>query len=211
MKRTKPPGADIADVSKVVCWFDRATGVQLIRIGLALIAVSLVSATLGRSTGQAAILAVMAAGGFAMVIWGFAADAQPGRPYLALSPDGLSMSSGGKAEFIVPWSEITAVDLTDFEARVFGNSGALFRSQRYKLCKDVTAVSVPRAFYDAEINRYSAFRRGPGWENVFAERGDVVKIILHAEIMDAAPQDIFRAVEARWKAFGGRAAAKGSG
>ena len=66
---------------------------------------------------------------------------------------------------------------------------------------NVTVILVPKPFYDARIFVDSFLLRGPGWENNFIPKGDLVQVALHHELVSAEPRALRAAVEARWHAF----------
>jgi hypothetical protein len=69
--------------------------------------------------------------------------------------------------------------------------------------KDVTVVTVSRAFYDKVIYVDSFLKRGPGWDLVFLVSDTTVQVALHDYILPVTGAELYAAVEARWKAFGG--------
>jgi hypothetical protein len=205
MAQDQPTAEDIGNVERPVHWRDRATGRGYLKLGGIGISVFFLSAVaIERSTGQVMVLAVAGLGCLLLVIWGLIELLSPKAPYLMLSPEGLVLQPDSSMVFIVPWPEMTGVEMTDFKASVPGNSSELLPSLRYRMSRGVTALTIPKAFYDAHIHVEGRLKRGPGWENVFADAGESVRIILHPEMMRADPRELFRAVDVRWRAFGGR-------
>jgi len=97
-------------------------------------------------------------------------------------------------DFIVPWTEIKAVDTIDIHTSFNG------RAEYYP---GVTAVLVSKHFYDRVIYIDSPFMRGPGWGAHFVPKNDnEMYLALHHEIIPASADTIKREVEERWKAFG---------
>jgi hypothetical protein len=203
MAKTQPTALEIEDVERPVHWRDRALGPGYVWLGVIGVALMIFSATMGeRTTWQLAMLSFFALCSLMLMVAGLVKMLTPQAPYLMLSPEGLVLRFQADMTFIVPWREMTFVEMTDFEAEVSGSEHEILRSMRYRMCRDVTAVTVPKAFYDAHIHREGLFARGPGWENVFSPAGESVRIILHPEVMDADPKAVFRAVDLRWRAFG---------
>ena len=71
---------------------------------------------------------------------------------------------------------------------------------------DVTVVLVSKAFYDTHIHIDSLFQRGPGWGIKFIEKGPLVQVALHHDIVSVTPKQMRDAVKARWHAFRNQAA-----
>jgi len=126
--------------------------------------------------------------------WELSRVTQKQKPLLVLTPEALFIRIEGATEFAIPWSEMRGVDRIDIE----GVRGAVFKS--------VTVVLVDRVFYDRVIHVDSFFWRGPGWDSFFVPLGDQMQVALHHAFLPVAADDLFAAVEARYKAFGTAAA-----
>jgi hypothetical protein len=69
--------------------------------------------------------------------------------------------------------------------------------------RNVTVVVVSQRFYDTVIHVDSLLLRGPGWENWFVPKGDMVQVALHHEALPVTADTLHAAVLARWTAFRG--------
>jgi hypothetical protein len=99
-------------------------------------------------------------------------------------------------EFLIPWREIRGVDTLDITS-----SNWSLRNPGTMTFSNVTVILVPKPFYDARIHVDSLLLRGPGWENNFIPKGDLVQVALHHELVSVEPRALRQAVEARWNAF----------
>ncbi len=129
----------------------------------------------------------------------FSKTTQAQKPLLVLSPEGLRMRVEGATEFLIPWQEVRGVD----SITVDGPRGTSF--------DNVTVVLVSRDFYDRAIHVDSIIRRGPGWGQFFIPADGMMQVALHHEILPVEAGDLLAAVEARWRAFGPPAEARGDG
>jgi hypothetical protein len=128
--------------------------------------------------------------------------ADPGKPYFTLSPAGIRYRIAGAKEFLIPWREIQGVETIDVEAGYWSMRWSTHTLRRESLTfHDVTAVLVPKQFYDSRIHVKSFFLRGPGWKANFIPKGEMVQVALHHELVSVEPQPLRDAVEARWLAF----------
>jgi hypothetical protein len=134
--------------------------------------------------------------GVGYAAWEFSKTTRKQKPLLVLSPDGIRMRLEGATEFVIPWSEVRGVDSITVE----GFRGAVF--------DNVTVVLVSRDFYDRVIHVDSFIRRGPGWDQFFIPRDDLMQVALHHEILPVTAADLLAAVEARYRAFGSSPAPK---
>lgn len=121
----------------------------------------------------------------------------PGRGMITLSPAHVLFRIPMVKEIRIPWREIAAVETIDVSLLGPGLARAPFFSAR-----GVTALRIPRAFYDRHIHVNSAFLRGPGWGNTFIVGEKEAKVALHHEIVGVPAGELRQAVEARWRAFG---------
>jgi hypothetical protein len=138
------------------------------------------------------ILLSAGVGGTAFVLF---RRANPGKPLLVLSPQGLTLRIVSVKEVHIPWREVQAVDTIDFAV------WAPRFPYRVRF-RDCTAVRVSKAFYDTHIHVASAFMRGPGWESLFRPGDDGrVHIALHHEQFSVPSSELRSAVETRWQAF----------
>jgi hypothetical protein len=116
----------------------------------------------------------------------------PGKPLLALSPDGLRLTVEWVKTIRIPWHEVRGVDTIDI-------TGYL-RGQRMDFT-GVTVVLVSKAFYNRHIHIRSFFLRGPGWDFNFIPKGRLMQVALHHEALPVEAHKLRAAVEARWRAF----------
>ena len=118
---------------------------------------------------------------------------KPNSALIELLPQGIIFRNTTQP-FIVPWTEIEAIDTIDVHTR--------FRGKKV-VFPGVTVVAVSKVFYDRVIHIDSLIMRGPGWDGNFIPKGDnLVQLALHHELLPASADEIKRQVEARWKAFG---------
>jgi hypothetical protein len=132
----------------------------------------------------------LAAGGFC-IGYGFYRTANPGE-LLVLSPAGIRIHIDMVKHILIPWCEIHGVDRIDIETSHRGIPVTI---------AGVTAVLVPQHFYDRVIHVDSMLLRGPGWENLFIPKGDMVQVVLPHQNLRVKAEDLHAAVEARWLAF----------
>ena len=125
----------------------------------------------------------------------------PGKSKLMLSPEGLQLHVGGR-DVLIPWREVQSIDTTDLKVRNWGRGSILFPTITFRDC---TLVKVSRPFYEAAIHVPSVFMQGPGWQGVFHAEGDSMRIALHHDQFYASTRDVREPIEARWRAFRGRA------
>jgi hypothetical protein len=129
--------------------------------------------------------------GVGYIAWEFGKTTQVQKPLLVLSPEGINMRVEGATEFLIPWKEVQGLDAITIR----GPRGVTF--------KNVTVVMVSRAFYDKVIYVDSFLKRGPGWDLTFLVSDTTVQVALHDYILPVTGAELYAAVEARWKAFGG--------
>lgn len=115
-----------------------------------------------------------------------------GTPIAVLSPSGVSLNIEWVKDFHVPWHQVKAVEKIDVRVPTKG---------WYTTYKDVTAIIISKSFYDSFVHVDNAFLRGPGWEHNFIDAGDTVKIALNYAVLPATAEEIYAAVDTRWKAF----------
>jgi len=133
----------------------------------------------------------------------------PGKPLFALSPDGIRYRIPLIKEILIPWQEIQGVDTIDIEAGYWSILWfTSFPTPRYNtwVARDVTAIMLPKEFYDRRIFVDSFLLRGPGWNANFIRKGALVQMALHHELVSVEPRPLRQAVEARWLAFRDRPA-----
>lgn len=123
---------------------------------------------------------------------------KPNSALIELLPEGIIFRTTTE-HFIVPWTEIKAVDTIDVHTTFRGKSVVF---------PGVTVVAVSKNFYDRVIHVDSYIMRGPGWDGNFIPKGEnLMQLALHHELIPASAETIKREVEARWKAFGKKEAA----
>lgn len=115
-----------------------------------------------------------------------------GTPIAVLSPSGITLDIEWVKNFLVPWHEVNAVEKIDVTVPTRG---------WYKTIRGVTAVVVSKSFYDRIVHVDNPILRGPGWDNAFIDNGDTVQITLNHAVLPASAEEIFVAVDTRWKAF----------
>jgi hypothetical protein len=118
----------------------------------------------------------------------------PGKPLLALSPDGLRLTVEWVKTVRIPWHEVKGVDTIDITGKVRGTR------LNYH---GVTVVLVSQAFYDRHIHIKSWFLRGPGWDFNFIPKDRLMQVALHHEALPVEAHALRAAVESRWLAFRG--------
>lgn len=118
---------------------------------------------------------------------------KPNSALIELLPEGIIFRNTTE-HFIVPWTEIEAIDTVDVHTRFRG---------RKVVFPGVTTVAVSREFYERVIHIDSLIMRGPGWDGNFFPKGDKqMQLALHHELLPASADEIKRQVEARWEVFG---------
>jgi hypothetical protein len=113
-------------------------------------------------------------------------------PIAVLSPSGIVLDIEWVKNFLIPWHEVKAVEKIDISVPTKG---------WYRTYKDVTAVVVSKTFYDRTIHVSNPLLRGPGWEHNFIDNGDTVQVALNHAVLPATAEEIYAAVDSRWKAF----------
>ncbi|MBX3528058.1 MAG: hypothetical protein KF904_17800 [Rhodoblastus sp.] len=118
---------------------------------------------------------------------------KPNSALIELLPQGIIFRNTTE-HFIVPWTEIEAIDTIDVHTSLRG---------RKIVFGGVTVVVVSRNFYERVIHIDSFVMRGPGWDGNFIPKGDKqMQLALHHELLPASAEEVRRQVEARWEAFG---------
>jgi hypothetical protein len=115
-----------------------------------------------------------------------------GKPIAALSPSGIALNIEWVKDFLIPWHEVKAVEKIDIRVPTKG---------WYTTYKDVTAVVISKSFYERFVHVNNALLRGPGWDHNFIDAGDVVKVALNYAVLPASAEEIYTAVDTRWRAF----------
>jgi hypothetical protein len=197
---------DVRDVHQVLEYRLATTIVRLLPIGLLLIFLSLVIFALVdparepiRTFIGIGICMVMGIGVIGIALW---TRSDPGKPLFTLSPAGIHFRIAWVKEFLIPWHEIKGVDTIDVETGYWSMLWST-HTLRYNdmTFHGVTAVLVPKQFYESRIYVDSFFLRGPGWDANFIPKGSLVQVALHREIVSCPAQELRVAVEARWNAF----------
>jgi hypothetical protein len=132
--------------------------------------------------------------GIAIAIWAVVRliNAKEG---LVLSPRGVFFRVPGVRSVFIPWSEVKAIETLDIP------SGKA-------VVKDVTVLTISKAYYDKRIHTNAWARRLlPDWNAHFrlADEGHV-QAALHHRAVGVAPEQLRAEVAARWRAFGGQKA-----
>lgn len=186
---------------------------RLIPTGLFLVFVSLlvyILADIGISPGQAwfwtALFSIVGIGVIAVALW---SRFNPGMPYFTLSPEGIHCRIPWCTDFLVPWSEIKAVETATVVSRdpfwlwfLLSSPAGTYRHTA--IFQNVTAVRLSKRFYDERIFVDSYVRRGPGWAAMFIPDGQHIQMAIHPELLSVDPQALNQAVTARWQAFGSK-------
>ncbi len=179
------------------------TGLLLILIGLSLLVLA-DAADKPMGLDGLIMIPVCLLTGVAVLAYALWTLSRSGKPIYALSPAGILYRVPSNRTFLIPWSEIRAVESITIASRQF-NPVSLFQSghllYRMSMFHDVTVVTVSKAFYDAHIHVSSFFRRGPGWKATFIPHGEQVQVALHHYLASVEPSEMRQAVEARWRAF----------
>jgi hypothetical protein len=141
-------------------------------------------------------IGILLAAGPGIVAFALFKRSNRGKPVFVLSPMGVHYRIPWVKEFLIPWREIRGIDTIDITT-----SNWSYRNPGTMTFSNVTAVLVPKPFYDARIHVGALLLRGPGWEANFIPKGDLVQVALHHELVSAEPRALREAVEARWHAF----------
>ena len=120
----------------------------------------------------------------------------PGDAMLVLSPAGLRLRIVGVKKVLIPWQDVRAV--TSRDLTVTDLTSTILRQHDVP---NAAMVEVSKRFYDKFIRVDSFLQRGPGWDNVFIDEGEVVQIALHEELLPVKSDVLREEIEARWKAF----------
>ena len=116
-------------------------------------------------------------------------------PYLTLTAEAAILSPSGIPPAVIPWRVVRRIE----RARITP-TGWRAGAARGTSFKNVTALAVPRAFYDAHLHVDSAFLRGPGWDQTYVPHGDEVMVALHHEVLGVPADTVHAAALARWSA-----------
>ncbi|MFN4271599.1 MAG: hypothetical protein ACK4F5_02225 [Aliihoeflea sp.] len=182
------------DVHRVIEY--RRNFAKVLALSLGGLCLSLFIFVTGRVEGWVALATwVLLVAGGAGLAWAGWRTVFPGRPMLALYPQGLIWNAGS-GEVPIPWSEVQGIDTVSYTVvgRAYGGS----YEQRLK---NITMVLVSRDFYDARIDPGSDFKRGPYWDWLFRPQGEFVQVALVHDIFGVSHSDVRGPIEARWKAF----------
>ncbi len=141
--------------------------------------------------------------GFALCMYEMHRHFHPGKPMLSLAPDGVHFHIELARTLFIPWHELKAIrkiDVTDVNGKW----------PLQQVFRGVTALVVTNDFYARHLDLGNAFLRGPGWGNLFIpdEKNNVMQMALHEGTLPATSDEIYAAVETRWKAFRDRRPAK---
>lgn len=166
-----------------------------IAIGLILFAVLVIAGAHDRSSDDdyKALFfgALLIAGSLAYIGYALYRRARPEKPLVELSPAGILFRVADNKELHIPWTEIQSLAPIDIDL----GKGAKIRN--------VTAASVSREFFDANVPVVSWWQRGPGWRYAFLSRDDTVKIAFHHDVLSVPADELWNEIETRWRAFSG--------
>ncbi|MCW5681686.1 MAG: hypothetical protein KF794_08370 [Xanthobacteraceae bacterium] len=132
--------------------------------------------------------------GLALCLYAMHKTFNPGKPIAVLSPEGIELDIEWVKTFLIPWHKVKNIEKIDVRVPTKG---------WHKTYHDVTAVVVAKSFYDREIHVDNLILRGPGWAHNFIDNGDTVQVALNHAVLPASAEEIFTAVDTRWKAFRG--------
>lgn len=194
------PCDDAEDVHRTLTFSDRKLARQWLWLGIPLLVLGPAIAALHPprlASYDGAMLAITLILGIGITGFALARTIWPGPPLLVLSPQGLRQRIPWVKEVMIPWREVLGVDTVDIAAR--------FRGQRVVFPR-VTVVLVSRAFYDRHIHVGSWLLRGPGWDANYVLKDALAQVALHHDMLPATAEELRRAVETRWRAFGPRTA-----
>jgi hypothetical protein len=129
--------------------------------------------------------------GTGMLVYMLFRQFKPEKPLLELSPHGMVYRNA--SECLIPWQEIlnvSAADLTDRSTVV---------KQTFR---NLTVIWVSRQFHETAIlPGMPLWRRTPGFENNFIQKGPRVGIIILDGMLWVPSATLRREIEARWRAF----------
>jgi hypothetical protein len=134
-------------------------------------------------------------GAFGWLAFALYRHVRPPRPFIRLSPAGISYDTPMIKNLLIPWHEVQDVGAVERT----GINGLPLRLQ------DLTAVAVSQPFYEEHILARRGFMSGPNssWNAVFIPKpdGSWMQIVLYPRTFAVAPEDLREPVAARWKAF----------
>jgi hypothetical protein len=107
---------------------------------------------------------------------------------MTLSPKGIDYSYDG-ISYSIPWREIKAVEMLDPQ-----HENEMFRN--------VTALTISRAHYDANIHNAFGTLLNPNRSQYFEIGDRTVRVAVYSGFFGIERPDLFPMIETRWKAFG---------
>lgn len=162
-------------------------------LGVACIAVSILLISTNTVRGSERYIPYFMFGlGVLLAGYGLHHNFNAGTPVAVLSPTGIALNIEWVKNFLVPWHEVKAVERIDVRVPTKG---------WYTTYKGVTAVVISKKFYERYVHVDNMLLRGPGWEHNFIDNGDTVQIALNYAVLPASADEIYAAVDTRWKAF----------
>jgi hypothetical protein len=184
----------VTDVHRVLAYSGRKISRWFLQMGLVALAAGAVLLYIQPdfSAFEWFMLALTLAVGAASTLYGLVRLWVPGKPMLLMSPAGLRLHFDFLKTMVIPWHEVRGVDTIDIEGE-FRGTPVLFTG--------VTVVLVSRQFYDRRIHVASWLLRGPGWDNYFIPKVDMVQVALQHDALSASAAELRMAAEARWLAF----------
>lgn len=114
---------------------------------------------------------------------------RPARPILALSPAGVAYHRSWLKDLLIPWSEIREVGRIDV-------TNLLGKSHPYAVF-----VVISRDFFERQVAPKINLLAPPGAENIFAPKGEAIRMVLTTTELIVSIEDMRMSIEARWKAF----------
>jgi hypothetical protein len=121
----------------------------------------------------------------------------PGKLVLELSPKGIRFPIEGVKQVFIPWDQVHHVETVDIRGQVLAGEGDIEFPK-------TTVVLVKGTFYDDAIHVESALLRGPIWSSMFIPRGAMMQVALFHQALGVDSRELRKAVETRWRAFGGK-------
>jgi hypothetical protein len=214
----------VQGLTKIITYRGGKTVFKFIAFSMLVLAVGLVVTFGSKNWLLGGPLAVLAA---LVIVWQIN-GLLSSEPFLRLSPAGLRLNLDGYAFVDIPWGEVESISSLDLSFMVVRRrwAGYSLAKDQYR---DVTALQVSEAFMNeairpqwkaAERNRglkrlarigLATFTLGPDatgsrLSNIFPARDGKRFVALPHSVLSANRYQLRSEVEARWRAFGKRAA-----
>jgi hypothetical protein len=185
--------ATITDVQTTLAFSRKKLGRKMLTLGVTGLVVGILLLVFGDND---AILpggiGVIAGGG--MTAYEIYKIMRPSKPMLELTPRGIIIRFDMIKEMFIPWHEVHGVGSIEV-------SGDWL--DRPVSWSNVTAVRVTKRFYDRNLHVDSNLLRGPHWHHFFIQRGDMVHVAFHEQLLPMKAEQLYAEIEARWLAFRG--------